>query len=350
MAPKRTPIGQRAAPAPAEPRTSPALEALLGRAAERHAIIAIPLRSIMPNRWQPRTNPSPEGLQELAQSIQQYGVLEPVILRPIPLTLYEGSGRQYELIAGERRWRACALAGLPTVPARVLDEPISEQLMLELAITENLQREDLHPLDEARSFGRMHDELGYSYAQIAERLGKSKGYVQNRLRLLHLDDDLHQLILTRPDTLGHVYELARIGASPERAALVAAVRDDALSRAETRQRVQQILAAQAAGDAGDGGGSYFQKYDSAGSAGVGDAGDVGSAYFQKYDPDLATGSWIKPLLAAMQRTQHQLQQTHHRFEELEPAHMQQVQAALDALAHVLELARAHLPPADSPPE
>ena len=85
--------------------------------------------------------------------------------------------------------------------------------MIELAITENLQREDLHPLDEAMAFGRMQTELGYSYAQIAERLGKSKGYVQNRMRLLQLEEDLQLLVAERPDTLKHVSEIAKVSDS-----------------------------------------------------------------------------------------------------------------------------------------
>jgi ParB/RepB/Spo0J family partition protein len=178
-----------------------------------------------------------------ADSIRLHGVLEPIIVREIALTAYEGHGRQYELIAGERRWRAAIRAQLEAIPALVLPETTSDQSALELAITENLQREDLHPLDAALAFGRMQRELGYSYAQIADRLGKSKGYVQNRLRLLQLDEELQLLVAERPDTLSHVYELAKLKQIEQRRALIEAVRTDMLSFAETRARVQALLTA-----------------------------------------------------------------------------------------------------------
>lgn len=214
---------------------------LMGQERDRREVVELLLSEVMPNRQQPRQSFDPASLAELADSIRTHGVLEPVIVRAIPLTLYEGSGRQYELIAGERRWRGAALAERTTIPALVLPETTSDQAVLELAIIENLQREDLHPLDEATAFGRMQTELRYSYAQIADRLGKSKGYVQNRLRLLQLDEDLRRLVAERPDTLTHVYELAKLTDPMQRQPLVAAVRDNGLSFAETRARVQAII-------------------------------------------------------------------------------------------------------------
>jgi ParB family chromosome partitioning protein len=214
---------------------------VLGKERKRREVEEIPLREILPNRLQPRTQSSAEGLHELAESIRQHGVLEPIIVRQIPLTEYEGTGRRCEIVAGERRWRASALAGRETIPAIVVTDAADNRTMLELAIIENLQREDLHPLDEAMAFGRMQSELGYSYAQIAERLGKSKGYVQNRMRLLQLDEDLQLLVAERPDTLKHVIEIAKIRDSTARAELIAAVRDDALSFAATQARVQALI-------------------------------------------------------------------------------------------------------------
>jgi len=265
----------------------PTDDLVLGKERMRQEVEEIPLRAIMPNHLQPRTQPNPESLPELAESIRQHGVLEPVIVRAIPLTEYEGAGRRYELVAGERRWRACALAERDTIPAIVVSNAADDRAMIELAITENLQREDLHPLDEAMAFGRMQTELGYSYAQIAERLGKSKGYVQNRLRLLQIEEDLQLLVAERPDTLAHVYEIARVPDPAARAELIAAVRDDALSRAATRARVQALLepptSPPPSGDK-----SYFQKYDRDESHedARGDAPQgVDKSYFQKYDRD-----------------------------------------------------------------
>jgi ParB family chromosome partitioning protein len=236
---------------------------LMGQERERREVVELLIREVRPNRQQPRTAFAQASLDELAESIRLHGVLEPIIVRAIPLTAYEGSGRQYELIAGERRWRAATLAGRATIPALVLPETTTDQATLELAITENLQREDLHPLDEASAFGRMQRELGYSYAQIAERLGKSKGYVQNRLRLLQLDAELQQLVTERPDTLTHVYELARVSDQAQRRTLIEAVRASTISLAETRARVQAILSPPPVPESAPGEPkSYLHKYDS----------------------------------------------------------------------------------------
>jgi ParB family chromosome partitioning protein len=236
---------------------------LMGQERERREVVELLIREVRPNRQQPRTAFAQASLDELAESIRLHGVLEPIIVRAIPLTAYEGSGRQYELIAGERRWRAATLAGRATIPALVLPETTTDQATLELAITENLQREDLHPLDEASAFGRMQRELGYSYTQIAERLGKSKGYVQNRLRLLQLDAELQQLVTERPDTLTHVYELARVTDQAQRRTLIEAVRASTISLAETRARVQAILSPPPVPESAPGEPkSYLHKYDS----------------------------------------------------------------------------------------
>jgi ParB family transcriptional regulator, chromosome partitioning protein len=239
--------------------TSKADTLLMGQERQRREVVELLIREVMPNRHQPRTSFVKESLDELAESIRLHGVLEPIIVRTIPLTAYEGSGRQYELIAGERRWRAATLAARETIPALVLPETTSDQAALELAITENLQREDLHPIDEAIAFGRMQRELGYSYGQIAERLGKSKGYVQNRLRLLQLDEDLQRLVVDRPDTLTHVYELAKVTDPEQRRALIEAVRADSLSFVQTRARVQAILSPPA--PAPEEHQPYLRKYD-----------------------------------------------------------------------------------------
>ncbi len=270
-------------------------DTMMGKERASQKVEELLLSEIMPNQRQPRTRPSEEGLEELAASIREHGVIQPVIVREIGLTLYDGTGRRYELIAGERRWRASAKAGKDSIPAIVFGSKPDDHAMLELAIIENLQREDLHPLDEAMAFERMQTELGYSYAQIGERLGKSKGYVQNRMRLLSLDDDLQQLVAERPDTLGHVYELSRISAEA-RSELIAAVRDDALSRAETRARVEQILRPappESPPTPSQAEGAYFQKYDQERRASADRSADEES-YFQKYDQEQPAKSPVPP--------------------------------------------------------
>ncbi|RLT22704.1 MAG: ParB/RepB/Spo0J family partition protein, partial [Candidatus Aquidulcis sp.] len=132
------------------------------------------------NAKQPRLALPPLAIDELTASIREHGVLQPIIVRPTE----PGS---YEIVAGERRWRAVLSLGLPMIPAIV--EAMSDEIALEVAIIENLQREDLSPLDEAAIFARMTSELGYSIRKLAERIGKDKGYVENRLRLMHAPAD-----------------------------------------------------------------------------------------------------------------------------------------------------------------
>ena len=225
MPSKRASLSSRSLPSTAPARAPD--DTLLGQAIKRQEVEEIMLRDIMPNRQQPRSAPHDAHLDELAASIREHGVMQPVVVRPIPLTLFEGAGRRYELVAGERRWRASALANKPTIPAIV--HSFDDQAMLELAIIENVQRDDLDPLDEARALSQLRDLLGYSLPRIATTIGKGEGYVRNRLRLLALPADLQALVLVRPDTLVHVLELARVTDAAQRAMLLAAVRDDDLS-------------------------------------------------------------------------------------------------------------------------
>jgi len=147
------------------------------------AVRELPLEKVVPNPSQPRMTWHEETLQELAASIKEHGVLQPILVRP--------SGDQYEIIAGERRWRSSKIAGKETIPAIV--ERFDDATALEIALIENLQREDLSPLDEAVIYKKMTDELGYSIRQLAGKLGKDKGYVENRLRLASAPDDVGAL-------------------------------------------------------------------------------------------------------------------------------------------------------------
>ena len=130
-----------------------------------------------------------------------HGVVQPILVRGA------GDGR-FELVAGERRWRAVVALGLPLIPAIVHD--LSDEQAIEIAVIENLQREDLSPLDEATIFSRMTSELGYSIRKLAERLGKDKGYVENRLRLVAAPTDVRALVAARADTISHAYELMKL--------------------------------------------------------------------------------------------------------------------------------------------
>jgi ParB family chromosome partitioning protein len=181
------------------------------------------------NAKQPRLTLPPLAIDELTSSIREHGVLQPIIVRPTE----PGS---YEIVAGERRWRAVLSLGLPMIPAIV--EAMSDEIALEVAIIENLQREDLSPLDEAAIFARMTSELGYSIRKLAERIGKDKGYVENRLRLMHAPADIRALVAERSDTISHAYELMKITDQARRGELAAQVMRGELSLARLKSVVR----------------------------------------------------------------------------------------------------------------
>ena len=181
------------------------------------------------NTKQPRLALPPLAIDELTASIREHGVLQPIIVRPTE----PGS---YEIVAGERRWRAVLSLGLPMIPAIV--EAMSDEIALEVAIIENLQREDLSPLDEAAIFARMTSELGYSIRKLAERIGKDKGYVENRLRLMHAPADIRALVAERSDTISHAYELMKISDPARRSELAAQVLRGELSLARLKSVVR----------------------------------------------------------------------------------------------------------------
>ncbi len=161
----------------------------------------IPIARIDPNPEQPRLALDQDALNELAASLREHGVLQPILVRPLP------AGR-YQLVAGERRWRAAQMAELETIPALV--EDLDDGTALEIAIIENLQREDLSPLDEAAMYRRMTQGYGYSVRKLAQKLGKDKGYVENRLRLADAPAEIRELVSLRKDTVSHAYELMKV--------------------------------------------------------------------------------------------------------------------------------------------
>lgn len=189
----------------------------------------IPVDRIEPNPDQPRMTWNEEGLDELAASVREHGVLQPILVRPLP------AGR-YQLIAGERRWRAATKAGLTQIPAMI--EEIDDDTALEIAIIENLQREDLSPVDEALMFERMTTEHGYSVRKLAQKLGKDKGYIENRLRLADAPAEIKQLVSLRKDTLSHAYELLKVEDPRKRRRLAEQVARGELSLIKLRERIE----------------------------------------------------------------------------------------------------------------
>jgi ParB/RepB/Spo0J family partition protein len=192
---------------------------------------------ILPNPAQPRLSYEEESLTELADSIREHGVLQPILVRPV--------GSQFELIAGERRWRASKLAQREAIPAIVVD--FDEETALEVSIIENLQREDVSPLEEAAMFRKMTD-LGYSVRQLAQKIGKDKGYVENRMRLSDAPVEIRELVSVRKDTISHAYELMKVTDERTRRRLAKKVAAGELTLARLR-----ALTGSATDDGADGG-------------------------------------------------------------------------------------------------
>ncbi len=162
--------------------------------AEAGELRELPIELVKPNPNQPRTKIDPEALAGLATSIEANGVVQPLLVRPLP----DGS---YELIAGERRWRAAQAAGLARVPAVIRDQELAERL--QVALIENMVREDLNPIDEARACAALVDELGLSKEELARRVGRSRPAVSNLIRLLDLPDEAIELLESGELSEGH---------------------------------------------------------------------------------------------------------------------------------------------------
>ncbi|GAB4126354.1 MAG: ParB/RepB/Spo0J family partition protein [Wenzhouxiangellaceae bacterium] len=158
----------------------------------------LPVDLIQPGRYQPRTVMDPDKLQELADSIRAQGMVQPIIVRPI-------TSDSYELIAGERRWRAAQLAGLQLVPAVIRD--VSDEVTVAMALIENIQREDLNPLEEAGALQRLIHEFAMTHEQAGKAVGRSRAAVSNLLRLLELEREVQQLVNQRALDMGHARAL-----------------------------------------------------------------------------------------------------------------------------------------------
>jgi len=169
-----------------------------------NAIFWVEVDKIKPNPFQPRREFDEDKLNDLARSIRQYGVLQPLTVNRKEIQKPDGGlATEYELVAGERRLRAAKLAGLSVVPALIRDVEDDDKTKLELAIIENLQREDLNPMDRATAFNRLHDEFGFKHGQIAEKVGKSREYVANTVRLLRMPQEMQQALIDGKISEGH---------------------------------------------------------------------------------------------------------------------------------------------------
>jgi ParB family chromosome partitioning protein len=190
----------------------------------------VPVSSISPNQFQPRKAFNDESLQSLASSVRELGVLQPIIVRPM-----EGDPTRYELIAGERRWRAAGIAGLETVPVLVQDS-VNDRLSLEQAVVENLHRVDLHPLEEAAAYQQLIDEFDLTHEQVAQRVGKSRANITNTLRLLQLGEVAQTALAQSQISAGHARSLLAISDPDAQATMVARIIKNELSVRSTACR------------------------------------------------------------------------------------------------------------------
>ncbi len=214
-----------------ERELSPAIVSLLSNDSPTRSVGVriVPVDRIDSNPQQPRLAFNQETLDELTASIREHGVLQPILVRPI------GQNR-YQLVAGERRWRASKQAGLETIPALI--EEIDDDTALEISIIENLQREDISPLDEAAMYDRMVREHGYSIRKLADKLGKDKGYLENRLRLADAPPEIRELVSLRKDTLSHAYELMKVDDPKKRRRLADQVARGELTLIKLRDKIE----------------------------------------------------------------------------------------------------------------
>lgn len=194
-------------------------------------VTVLPLQKVEPNPLQPRKTFDPEALQTLADSIAEHGIIQPLSVRKV--------GDYYQIVAGERRWRAARLAGLTEVPVCVLD--IDERETMELALVENLQREDLNPIEEAEGYRTLMEEYGLTQEQAAEKVGRSRPAVANALRLLALDDELTDLVKNGSLSAGHARALLSLPKDKQRKAAAQRVMALQLSVRQTETLCKNML-------------------------------------------------------------------------------------------------------------
>ncbi len=199
----------------------------------------LPVELLQRGRYQPRADMRTDTLAELADSIRKQGVIQPIVVRPI-----SGGGmgaeQRYEIIAGERRWRAAQQAGLATVPAVIRDVP--DEAAIAMSLIENIQREDLNPLEEARAFERLISEFQLTHQQVAEAVGRSRAAVSNMLRLLELAPEVAQMVERRELDMGHARALLGLEHRRKQVELAALIVKKSLSVRETEALVRRLAA------------------------------------------------------------------------------------------------------------
>lgn len=191
----------------------------------------VKITKVEPNREQPRKNFDEDALLELSESIKQFGLLQPILV--------QDRDTYYEIIAGERRWRAAKLAGLKEVP--VIIKKYTEQEIVEISLIENIQREDLNPIEEAQAFRRLLTEFNLKQDEVAERVSKSRTAVTNSMRLLKLSDEVQQMVISEMISTGHARALLSIEDKDQQYILAQKIFDERLSVREVEKLVKSLI-------------------------------------------------------------------------------------------------------------
>jgi ParB family chromosome partitioning protein len=229
------------------------LEALLGQATPRPAagkqaagdeLARLPVDLLQRGKYQPRLDMREESLAELADSIRAQGVVQPIVVRPVAGAA-PGASQRYEIIAGERRWRAAQMAGLAEVPAVIRHVP--DEAAVAMSLIENIQRENLNPLEEARALDRLIGEFELTHQQAADAVGRSRAAVSNLLRLLELPDEVKTLVEKRELEMGHARALLGLPVRRQQAEIGAFIARKGLSVREAEALIRRMLAREAAG-------------------------------------------------------------------------------------------------------
>lgn len=198
------------------------------QAGEKHMLQTLPIEYMQRGKYQPRKDINPEKLQELADSIKAQGIIQPIVVRKV-------APEKYEIVAGERRWRAAQLAGLQQVP--VVIREIDDRAAIAIALIENIQREDLNPLEEAEALRRLLNEFGLTHQQVADAVGKSRTTVTNLLRLMDLHPEVKKLLLNNQLEMGHARALLSLD-GPKQVALANKVVKEGLTVRATERLVK----------------------------------------------------------------------------------------------------------------
>ena len=197
---------------------------------EKDGTLMVKLSKVEPNREQPRKNFDEDSLQELAESLKQFGMLQPILV--------QNRGDYYEIIAGERRWRAAKIAGLKEVP--VIVRELTDQEIVEISLIENIQREDLNPIEEAQAYKRLLTEFHLKQDEVAERVSKSRTSVTNSMRLLKLCDEVQKMVVDDMISTGHARALISIEDPEEQYLIAQKIFDEKLSVREVEKLVKDL--------------------------------------------------------------------------------------------------------------